>query len=91
MAMSPPLPTKPMPDSVVFAGEEKKKSNRSELREDRSYNWSVTQDLLSEISLVIEKKTSALETVYEPSQPSAQLAKLICLTAFKKTQHTMSL
>ena len=54
----------------------------------------VTQDLLSGMPLVLfkEKELIRLQNsiLPEPGQPSAQLSKLIRLTACKKTQHAMS-
>ena len=52
----------------------------------------VTQDLLSGMPLVLKIKLIRLwnTILSEPGQPSAQLSKLICLTACKKAMHAIS-
>ena len=53
----------------------------------------VTHDLLSGMTLVLLKKKIirlSNSILPEPGQPSAQLSKLIRLTACKKTKHTVS-
>ena len=52
----------------------------------------VTQDLLSGMPLVLEIELICLwnSLLPEPGQPSAQLSKLIRLTACKKAMHAIS-
>ena len=52
----------------------------------------VTQDLFSGMLLVLKIELIHLwnSILPEPGQPSAQLSKLICLTACKKTKNTVS-
>ena len=53
----------------------------------------VTHDLLSVMPLVLLRKEPIRvwnSILPEPGQPSAQLSKLIRLTACKKTKHTVS-
>ena len=53
----------------------------------------VTHDLLSGMPLVLLRKELIRlwnSILPEPGQPSAQLSKLIGLTACKKTKHTVS-
>ena len=52
----------------------------------------VTQDLLSEMPLVLKIELIRLwnSILPEPGQPSAQLSKLIRLTACKKAMHAIS-
>ena len=53
----------------------------------------VTQDLLSGMPLVLKIELIRLwnSILPEPGQPSAQLSKLMCLTACKKAMHAISL
>ena len=65
----------------------------SELREDRVTTVAVTHDLLSRMQLVLLRKEHIRlwnRILPELGQPSAQLSKLIRLTACKKTNRTVS-
>ena len=90
----------PCPDSVVLAGEEKRRvwlatylRERSKLREDRAYDcgcnsWSPLRDAVGYLRKELIRLWNSI--LPEPGQPSAQLSKLIRLTACKKTKHTVS-
>ena len=88
----------PCPDSVVLAGEEKKEEYAKPRGREVSYGKiglttvAVTQDLLSGMPLVLKIELIRLWNCLlpEPGQPSAQLSKLIRLTAFKKAMHAIS-
>ena len=102
MAMLPPPPTKPItvPWPRGFSGGGKKEECAKPRTEGRevSYwkNWlttvAVTQDLLSGIPLVLKIELIRLwnSILPEPEQPSAQLSKLMRLTACKKAMHARS-
>ena len=99
MTMLPPPPTKPItcPDIVVFAGEEKQEECAMPRTKGRGVSYgkiglttlAVTQDLSSGMPLVLSEKELIRHwnsILPEPEQPSAQLSKLIRLTARKKTK-----
>ena len=78
---------------MVLAGEEKKEEYAKQRTEGREVSYgkiglttvAVTQDLLSGMQLVLKIDLIRLwnSILPEPGQPSAQLSKLICLTACK--------
>ena len=88
--------------SVVLVGRKKREDPQkkatylrksSELRDKRAYDYGATQDLLSEMPLVLYKKnnSSTFGTVYFLNQNnSAQLSKLIHLPAYEKTCNPVS-
>ena len=98
MAMLPPPPTKPatLTWQCGFSGGGKKEEfkERSELREDRAYDsgcnsWSPLRDAVGSLKQELIRLWNSV--LPEPGQPSAQLSKLIRLTACKKkTKHTIS-
>ena len=83
---------------MVLAGEEKKKTKLRTEGIEVSYGKiglttvAVTQDLLSWMPLVLKIELIRLwnSILPEPGQPSAQLSKLIRLTAYKKAMHATS-
>ena len=102
MAMLPPPPTIPitLPWQRGFSGGGKKEENAKPRTEGREVSYgkvglttvAVTQDLLSGIQLVLKIELIRLwnSLLPEPRQPSAQLSKLIRLTACKKAMHSIS-
>ena len=103
MAMLPPPPTKPitLPWQRGFSGGEKKKVKYAKPRtEGREVSYgkiglttvAVTQDLLSGMPLVLKIEFIRLSSsiLPEPGQPSAQMSKLIHLTACKNAMHATS-
>ena len=102
MAMLPPPPTKQiaLPWQRGFSGGGKKEEYaKPHLGRGVSYGKiglttvAVTHDLLSGMQLVLLRKELIRlwnSILPEPGQPSAKLSKLICLTACKKTKHTVS-
>ena len=103
MTMLPPPPTKliTLPWQRAFSGGEKKKEEYAKPHiegKEVSYGKiglttvAVTQDLLSGMPLVLKIELIRLwsSRLPEPGQPSAQLSKLICLTACKKAMHASS-
>ena len=85
---------------MVLAGEEKKEEYAKPPTKGRGVSCGkiglttvvVSQDLLSGMPLVQEKELVRLwnSMLPEPGQPSAELSKLIRLTACKKTKPTVS-
>ena len=85
---------------MVLAGEEKREEYPKPHTEGREVSYrkiglttvAVTQDLLSRMLLFLKMKLIHLwnSVLPEPGQPSAQLSKLICLTACKKAMHAIS-
>ena len=66
---------------------------RNELREDRAYDcgcnsWSPLRDAVGSFRKELVRLWNSI--LPEPGQPSAQLSKLMHLTACKKTKHTVS-
>ena len=105
MAMLPPPPKIPitLPWQSGFSGEGKKEEYakpRTEGREGREVSYgkiglttvAVTRDLLSRMPLVLKIELVCLwnSLLPEPGEPSAQLSKLIHLTACKKAMHAIS-
>ena len=102
-AMLPPPPTKPitLPWQCGFSWGGKKEEYAKPHTEGREVNYgkmglttvAVTHDLLSGMPLVLLRKELIRlwnSILPEPGQPSAQLSKLIRLTACKETKHTVS-
>ena len=85
---------------MVLAGEEKKEDYAKPRSEGREVSYgkiglttvAVTQDLLSGMPLVLKIELIRLwnSILPEPGQPSAQLSKLIRLTACTKGMHAIS-
>ena len=102
MAMLPPPPTKPitLPWQRGFSGGEKKEEYAKPCTKGREVSYgkigpttvAVTQDLLSGMPYVLKIELIRLwsSILPEPGQPSAQLSKLIRLTACKKAMHATS-
>ena len=102
MAMLPPPPTKPitLPWQRGFSGGGKKEEYAKPHIEGREVSYGkigltsvvVIQDLLSGMQLVLKIELIRVwnRILPEPGQPSAQLSKLICLTACKKAMHAIS-
>ena len=102
MAMLPPPPTIPitLPWQRGFSGGGKKEEYSKPHTEGREVSYgkiglttvAVTQDLLSGMPLVLKIELICLwnSLLPEPGQPSAQLSKLIHLTACKKAMHAIS-
>ena len=66
---------------------------RSELREDRAYDCgcNTRSPLMDAIGSLKQELLNFWNSILpEPGQPSAQLSKLIRLTAYKKTKHAVS-
>ena len=92
--------SQPCPDSEVLAGGGNKEEYAKPRTEGREVSYgkigvttaAVTQYLLSGMPLVLEIELILLQNsiLPEPGQPSAQLYKLIRLTACKKAMHTIS-
>ena len=102
MAILPPPPTKiiTLPWQRGFSGWGKKEEYAKPHAEGREVSYvkiglttvAVTQDLLSGMPLVLKIELICLwnSILPEPGQPSAQLSKLIHLTACKKVMHAIS-
>ena len=85
---------------MVLTGERKKEEYAKPLNEGREVSYgkigittvAVTQDLLSGMPLVLKIELIRLwsSILPEPGQPSAQLSKLMHLTACKKAMHATS-
>ena len=85
---------------MVLAGEKKKEEYAKPRTEGREVSYgkiglttvAVTQDLLSGMPLILKIELIHLwnSLLPEPGQPSAQLSKLIRITACKKAMHAIS-
>ena len=102
MAMLPPPPTKPitLPLQRGYSGGGKREAYAKPRTEGTEVSdgkigpttVDVTQDILSRMPFVLKIEVFGIwnSVLPEPGQPSAQLSKLIPLTACKKAMHAIS-